>query len=329
MIKLFSILLYSTLIIFAFTEDNTLRSSTEIIHVNEAYERNYSLSSSILNRLSIKDWDRYWKVFDPANISTLTDKDLPLCGSLQFGAWGYTSRNGLGGHQCYSGLVSFEICKQMLLSSKYAECNSLQFTDWDVFNWKKFQWWKLTGLCVLYDRKAEGFQFIKEPNFSNQIIVMRKLDSSIDNCTISNDTKPVSTALERFRLCHEINNSSRSDYTFEFQGASLGKSSLFSTLAEFAKLPRLHIVIMITEFWFEQNKLEMSKIASHWTCYAKVHGYNFTLSILPNMLTAEFFMRRHQYIAVEYMSTAQYGNIYTFNFFLLKIILNPSLLQSC
>lgn len=50
----------------------------------------------------------------------------------------------------------------------------------------------------------------------------------------------------------------------------------------------------------------MDMISSHWKCYADAHGYIFTLSVLPRMLTAEFFFRRHEYLVDRFLHTAQH-----------------------
>ena len=62
--------------------------------------------------------------------------------------------------------------------------------------------------------------------------------------------------------------------------------------ANLKALPRVNIVISASASWKSKNVDEFSKAISHWKCYAKIHGYNFTLNMIPSKNAADFFVSR-------------------------------------
>jgi hypothetical protein len=54
----------------------------------------------------------------------------------------------------------------------------------------------------------------------------------------------------------------------------------------------LNIVISASTSWKSKNVDEFTKAISHWKCYARIHGYNFTLNMIPSRNSADFFVSR-------------------------------------
>lgn len=201
----------------------------------------------------------------------------------------------------YRFILSIHISYRLLAT--YDNCNGMNFVDWDILRGKKFLWWtKGNGICKLFDRFDYDVKLIKDrDSFRNNSIVVLKLTSQFDNCTTLFDLDTNKTALSRYEEC--VNTAMD---TTVYKSLWTTQKRKLPTALEYVALPKLHILIFITEWWYEHNRDETDKIASHWNCYAGAHGYLFTLSILPDMLVAEFFYRRHQYLLDFYLHTAQH-----------------------
>ena len=253
------------------------------------FEANSSISDEILIRHNIHDWNRLFSFTKDTNMNQ-------TCGKLIMQPWGSAVR---ATSFCYNGLVSFEVCRNLLIKS--TNCNGFNFIDWDIYKWKKFMWWQRgMGICKLFDRADYGVEIFSDMSFMNNSVVVLKMTSSFDNCTVSGNymEKKVNNNLSIDAYKELLNSSSQSDRFLKL-------NSLIANLNDLKELPNFHIIIYVTELWYNHNRYDMNKIASHWSCYAEAHNYLFTLSVLPSMTAAEFFMTRHKYTLHKYLRTAK------------------------
>ena len=172
------------------------------------------------------------------------------------------------------------------------------------------RWVRNMGICKLFDRGDYGVEIHNESpaKFQNNSLVLLKLSSKYDNCTTLEESRKTDvdnnvnvSAIHKFEKC-----APRIGRTKTYASQYSNTTRILPNDSEFAALPKLHIVVFVTESWLVNKKTEVDIIASHWSCYAKAHDYLFSLVSLPTMTVAEFFTRRHQYVLDELLHTAQY-----------------------
>lgn len=237
-----------------------------------SFETNSSLSSSILLRLPEAEWNRRYA-------SLATKSGLP-CNTLKLMPWGTVAR---ATSFCYNGLISYESCRKQLLLSD--NCNGLIYTDWDVYKGKKFQWWRRgMGTCRLFDRSDFGVQVIVRKEgydiltreFDNNSYVILKNVPAFDNCS---EFGPVGKSLNVFAIDNYKSCLLQAPSATQYVSAWSDTRWFYPSESALSQLPKLNIIIFVTEPWLEKHRAEMDVIASHFQCYATAHDYGFTLSV--------------------------------------------------
>lgn len=170
-----------------------------------------------------------------------SSEDLQICGALEVIDGAYLS----GGHSdsCFQKIpVTFEFCRMLLQISPF--CSAMSY---------------FSGNCWLHDRRRSSFVIKKQTSNDSASLRFLKLDPDLEPCTKAEVPIDTDFALGRFRSCYLASD------------AQVG-------LKSFSRLPRLGIVISVTDRWAALNKVELDAVVSNIKCYCSIHNYTFVRS---------------------------------------------------
>ena len=193
------------------------------------------------------------------------------CGDIKI-EWG-TKFKGGSSASCPSYLVTFGACK--LLLSNSVNCSAA------IYHLR---------YCVLLDRSSPDFRIVSRDPESQHIFVM-KLIPEVDKCDNSSNENTIGLYSPRMELLSCMRN----------QDTQRSYKNVDTT-----KLPLVNIVISVSAGYMNALANEINFVVSHWRCYAKLHGYLVTLSVINSKNKNAFFVRKLEEIYEKYLPTAQW-----------------------
>jgi hypothetical protein len=175
---------------------------------------------------------------------------------------------------CRQYRVSFETCR--LLLERAPVCVALSYSQ--------TTYCKLLGRteAAILEEKQEKTTLLAENGHGERV-------SSDESRMSRYDAQ--GSARSRFLSCAET-------------GAEVERK--FPTEDVFDKLPRLLIVISFTTSWATLHEVHVKKIRQHWLCYARAHGYMFSMNYIDQHSLSSFFMQRHDEVRQKFLPLAQY-----------------------
>eukprot|EP01041_Mallomonas_annulata_P011883 gene11883-24897_t len=198
------------------------------------------------------------------------------CGHIRIDPWKGLSIFGGRSVLCKQYHVSYQSCKLLLAQNQ--NCSALIYED---------------KICTLLDRRQADFRVTKS---NVHVAIAMKLIPQLDKCKSHVAIQHISPT-RRYEKCLHTKTKSY---------IRRNKLRTIDSFKSFSSLPLLNIVISVTQSWIERSQTELDLIVAHWQCYAKLHGYLFTLNVLQSAGANEFFVERHESIMKTYLPYAQW-----------------------
>eukprot|EP01041_Mallomonas_annulata_P007971 gene7971-16317_t len=201
------------------------------------------------------------------------------CGYILTDPWNGSPIIGGRSSACKEYYVSYASCKMLL--SQSLSCNALIYKD---------------KVCTLLDRSTSDFRNLgsRRGESKPQMVTAIKLIPELDSC-IGKAESHQGSPVHRYEKC-----------LYSKTSSYLQKNKRKALNGTFASLPLLNIVISVTQSWINSNKQGMDLIVAHWTCYAKLHGYIFTLNKLHYNAGSECYVEKHESIVEKHLPRAQW-----------------------
>jgi hypothetical protein len=253
-------------------------------HSNTTVDKCSGTTSPTTPTMTKISWFLFLILFGITPSSFSLQSSLPLSSTLSSSSYSLftlplkyfslSSTQELWTSDCHPYYLSYESC--LLLLQHSPSCQAAYFVH------------KVCHLLHLNSTPSDLFPFDSNPNHINPDeiygVYITKFPSPAipfpsqlprhSSPDVLQSSPPIPPAIDSYRHCIHSNPSG------------------YAPPLDPTDLPRLNIVISASTSWKSKNVDEFTKAISHWKCYARIHGYNFTLNMIPSKNPADFFVSR-------------------------------------